>query len=203
MIWVKRSAIALLALLLVLVIAIAALLYTPAGIKVALWGAQKALPALTVGGSQGSLLNGFSLQQVGYRDGSIDMSAAQLALDIEDSCLLTPSVCISNLAVSGVRFSMPELPPATEEAEEEPPSEPLTEFSLPIPITLSRLVLDDIELDVLGNKVAWQHFSSAAEMHGDQLSLKPTDWQDIELTLAPASEEQPLSTNPRPLSQRR
>ena len=189
MIWVKRSAIALLALLLVLVIAIAALLYTPAGIKVALWGAQKALPALTVGGSQGSLLNGFSLQQVGYRDDSIDMSVAQLALDIEDSCLLTPSVCISNLAVSGVRFSMPELPPATEEAEEEPPSEPLTEFSLPIPITLSRLVLDDIELDVLGNKVAWQHFSSAAEMQGDQLSLKPTDWQDIELTLAPASEE--------------
>ncbi|MBY5948146.1 translocation/assembly module TamB domain-containing protein [Photobacterium rosenbergii] len=184
MIWVKRSAIALLALLMVLVIAVAALLYTPAGIKVAVWGAQKALPSLSIGGSQGSLLNGFSLEQVVYNDDGVDLAVAQLALDIEDSCLLTPAVCISNLAVSGVRFSMPQLPPVQEDAEEEAPSEPITEISLPIPITLSRLVLDDIELDVLGNQVGWQHFSSAAEMVGDKLVLKPTDWQKIDLTLA-------------------
>lgn len=91
MIWVKRSAIALLALLMVLVIAVAALLYTPAGIKVAVWGAQKVLPSLSIAGSQGSLLNGFSLEQVVYNDDSIDLAVAQLALDIEDSCLLTPS----------------------------------------------------------------------------------------------------------------
>lgn len=190
MIWVKRSAIALLALLMVLVIAVAALLYTPAGIKVAVWGAQKALPSLSIGGSQGSLLNGFSLEQVAYNDDSIDLAVAQLALDIEDSCLLAPAVCISNLAVSGVRFSMPQLPPVQEDAEEEAPSEPITEISLPISITLSRLVLDDIELDVLGNQVGWQHFSSAAEMVGDQLVLKPTDWQKIDLTLA-SSETDP------------
>ena len=188
MIWVKRSAIALLALLMVLVIAVAALLYTPAGIKVAVWGAQKVLPSLSVGGSQGSLLNGFALEQLRYRDDNIDLGVAKLALDIEDSCLLTPAVCISNLAVSGVRFSMPQLPPVQEDAEEESPSEPLTEISLPIPITLSRLVLDDIELDVLGNQVSWQHFSSAAEMVGDKLVLKPTDWNKIDLTLAPAAE---------------
>ncbi|GAL06931.1 uncharacterized protein YtfN [Photobacterium aphoticum] len=48
MIWVKRLSLALLGILLVLVMAIAALLYTPAGIKVALWGAEKVLPALSV-----------------------------------------------------------------------------------------------------------------------------------------------------------
>lgn len=189
MMWVKRSAIALLALLMVVVIAIAALLYTPAGIKVAVWGAQKVLPSLSIGASQGSLLNGFSLQQVDYSDDSIDLSVAQLALDIEDSCLLTPAVCISELALSGVRFSMPELPPATADTEQAVPSEPVTEINLPLPISLSRLVLDDIELDVLGNKVAWQHFSSAADMQGDTLTLKPTDWKKIDLTLAPASAE--------------
>ncbi|MBC7001771.1 translocation/assembly module TamB [Photobacterium sp. BZF1] len=197
MIWVKRSAIALLALLMVLVIAVAALLYTPAGIKVAVWGAQKALPSLSIGGSQGSLLNGFSLEQVVYNDDSIDLSLAQLALDIEDSCLLTPAVCISNLAVSGVRFSMPQFPPVQEDAEEEAPSEPVTEISLPIPITLSRLVLDDIELDVLGNQVGWQHFSSAAEMVGDKLVLKPTDWQKIDLTLASAETDPTEATEPQ------
>ncbi|MDV5172442.1 translocation/assembly module TamB domain-containing protein [Photobacterium rosenbergii] len=189
MIWVKRSAIALLALLMVLVIAVAALLYTPAGIKVAVWGAQKVLPALSIGGAQGSLLNGFSLQQVNYNDDSIELAVSQLVLDIEDSCLLTPAVCISNLAVSGVRFSMPQLPPASEEVEDDVASEPITEISLPIPVTLSRLVLDDIELDVLGNKVGWHHFSSAAEMVGNELTLKPTDWKKIELTLAPASND--------------
>lgn len=43
MIWVKRIALAILALLLLLVIAVAVILYTPAGLKVASWGAQKAL----------------------------------------------------------------------------------------------------------------------------------------------------------------
>lgn len=196
MIWVKRSAIALLALLLVLVIAIAALLYTPAGIKVAVWGAQRVLPSLSIGASQGSLLNGFSLQQVGYNDDSINLSVAQLALDIEDSCLLTPAVCISNLAVSGVRFSMSELPPSSEETEEDVASEPVTDISLPIPISLSRLILDDIELDVLGNKVAWKHFSTAAEMQGERIVLKPTDWQKIDLTLAPAKAEPVAAAEP-------
>ena len=114
MIWVKRIALGVLALLLLLVIAVAALLYTPAGIKVAAWGAQKALPALSIGESQGALLDGFEFKNVRYNDGNIDLAVNKLNLTLNDSCLLTPEICVSDLGVQGVKFSMPELPPASD-----------------------------------------------------------------------------------------
>ncbi|MGF1725148.1 autotransporter assembly complex protein TamB [Photobacterium nomapromontoriensis] len=187
MIWVKRVTIAILALLLVLVIAIAALLYTPAGVKIAIWGAEKALPALSVGGSHGSLLKGFTLEQVNYQDEALRLAANSLTLDIDDSCLLNSAVCISNLTVQGVDFSMPTLPASSDSEDES--SEPITEIALPLPVTLNRLVLNDISLDILGNKVTWQSFSTAASMEGSHLTLKPTDWEGVELTLAKSEPE--------------
>lgn len=186
MIWVKRLTLALLALLLVLVIAIAALLYTPAGIKVALWGAQKALPALSVGSSSGSLMKGFALEQVRYQDGTLDLAVNRLGLTIDDGCLLTPAVCVKELAIDGTRFSMPEVPPPSE--EEEPASEPVTTITLPLPISIDRIALNDVALDILGNKIAWDTFSTAAKMEGNQVTIMPTDWDGVSVSLAPAAE---------------
>jgi len=188
MIWVKRITLGLLALLLVLVIAVASLLYTPAGVKVAVWGAQKVLPALSIVNSSGSLLKGFTLGQVSYKDPYLDLAADNLTLVIDDSCLLTPAVCVTELGVSGVRFAMPELPPSQSEVEDlDTDSQPVTEIVMPLPIRVDRVALDDIALNILGNKVVWQHFSTAAEITGSHLILKPTEWRDIGLTLAPAS----------------
>ncbi|MEJ2765842.1 translocation/assembly module TamB domain-containing protein [Photobacterium sp. MCCC 1A19761] len=186
MIWLKRIAWGVLALLLVIVITVAAFLYTPAGVKIAVWGAQKALPALSVGDTSGSLLRGFTLETVQYDDAPIALSADRLRLEIDDNCLLMPAVCITELGISGVQFAMPELPPPGAE-EPESPSEPVTEIVMPLPIRVERVVLDDIALDILGNQVAWRHFSTAAEMEGSRLVLKPTDWEGISLTLAPAA----------------
>ncbi|MGF1700706.1 translocation/assembly module TamB [Photobacterium makurazakiensis] len=191
MIWIKRITLVLLALFVILVIAIAALLYTPAGVKVALWGAQKALPALSVGKSSGSLLSGFSLAQVSYDDGSTALSVQSLNLVIDDKCLLEPAICISALTVDGVTLSLPTLPDSSVETESAP-SEPTTEIALPLPIRLEQLALNNIDLDILGNKIAWQRFTTAAEMNSGNLTLKPTDWQGITLMLA-ASEEEPVA----------
>lgn len=201
MIWLKRITLGLLALLFILVIAVAALLYTPAGVKVAVWGAQKALPALSVENSSGSLLKGFSLEQVSYNDPHLDLAAENLSLVIDDSCLLAPAVCVTELGLSGVRFAMPELPPSPPE-QEDTETQPATEIAMPLPIRVDRVVLDNIALDILGNKIAWQHFSTAAEIAGSHLILKPTDWQDIELTPAPAAENDsaPANTEAEPSS---
>ncbi|KJF94874.1 autotransporter assembly complex protein TamB [Photobacterium angustum] len=182
MIWVKRIALGVLALLLLLVIAVAALLYTPAGIKVAAWGAQKALPALSIGESQGALFDGFEFKNVRYNDGNIDLAVNKLNLTLNDSCLLTPEICVSDLGVQGVKFSMPELPPASDKPEQ--PSEPVTEISMPLPIHIEKVTLDDIDLDILANKVRWKHFSTAADLQGSHVTLKPTDWEGIYLALA-------------------
>ena len=183
MIWVKRIALAILALLLLLVIAVAVILYTPAGLKVASWGAQKALPALSIGDTTGSLLSGFQIDNVRYQDSSMDLAVKQLNLTLDDRCLLTPEICISDLGINGVTFSMPKLPPVT---EPEQPSKPVTKISLPIPIKVDKVTLDHIDLDILANKVSWQHFSTAATVVGSHVTLKPTDWENIKLALAPA-----------------
>ncbi|UTV27463.1 autotransporter assembly complex protein TamB [Photobacterium atrarenae] len=186
MIWLKRIAWGVLALLLVIVMTVAALLYTPAGVKVAVWGAQKALPALSVADSSGSLLRGFTLESVQYDESPIALSVDRLRLEIDDNCLLIPAVCLTELGISDVQFSMPELPPPGAEVPE-PPAEPVTEIAMPLPIRVERVVLDDIALDILGNQVTWQHFATAAEMEGSRLVLKPTDWEHIDLTLAPTA----------------
>ncbi|KLV02462.1 hypothetical protein ABT56_21465 [Photobacterium aquae] len=194
MIWVKRISLAVLALLLFLVIALAALLYTPAGVKIAIWGAEKALPALSIEQSDGSLLQGFSLSGIAYQDQGMDLSAKRLVLDIDDQCLLQPAVCLRQVEIAGLSFAMPTLPPSSEESQPAP-DEPSTPFSMPIPISLDRLVLDDISLDILGNKVAWKHFSSAATLSGNQLILKPTVWDSITLALAKSDAESTPSSS--------
>lgn len=202
MIWIKRISVGLLALLLFLVIATAALLYTPVGVKLAVWGAEKALPAFSVTSTSGSLLRGFVLEQVRYQDSPIDLAADKLSLVIDDACLLEPAVCVKELGITGVRFAMPELPPSPPEDAEttDANSEPVTEIAMPVPIRVERLRLDDIGLDILGNRINWQQFSTAAEMTGSHLILKPTEWQSVDLSLAPAEPDAGSSKPAEPAS---
>lgn len=193
MIWVKRISLTLLAILLFLVIAIVVILYTPAGLKFASWGAQKALPTLSIGETSGSLLRGFQVDNVRYQDSNMNLAVNRLNLTLDDRCLLTPEICISNVGVNGVKFSMPTLPPTT---EPEQPSKPVTEISLPIPIKVDHVTLDNIDLDILSNKVNWQHFSTAATVIGSHVILKPTDWDNIKLALAPA--KKPVKSKAKP-----
>ena len=197
MIWLKRMGLGLLALLMVLVIAISVLLYTQAGVKLIVWGAQKALPALAVGSSSGSLLRGFVLERVSYQDSGLDVAADRLSLVIDDTCLLEPAICVSELGLSGLHFAMPELPPQPEQDAPQD-SGPVTDIVMPVPLRVEQLRLDDIELDILGNKLAWQQFSTAAELAGSHLVLKPTQWQGIRLSLAPSapSDETTPATEP-------
>lgn len=101
MIWVKRISLAVLAILLVLVITLATLLFTPAGVKVALWGAQKALPALKIESSDGGFFDGLILNNVQYDDGNMSLLAKKISLNLDDGCLLTPEICVKELELMG------------------------------------------------------------------------------------------------------
>lgn len=186
MIWVKRISLALLALILFILVTVAILLYTSTGVKLIIWGAQKALPELSVTSSSGALLNGFQLNQVKYRDQQMNLAADNVNFKLDDRCLLIPEVCISELGLTGIRFNLPELPPS-QPVQEEPESAPIAEVIMPLPLRIEHVRLDDVNLDILGNKITWQQFTTAAEMEGSHLVLKPTDWQGIELTLAEAA----------------
>lgn len=56
---------------------------------------------------------------------------------------------------------------------------------MPISVSVNRVQLNDIALDVLGTEIKWKSFSTAATMEGRVLTLHPTKWDGIDITLAP------------------
>ncbi|MGY3568605.1 autotransporter assembly complex protein TamB [Vibrio paucivorans] len=194
--WTKWCTISLITLLIVLILAIIGLLYTNAGLSVALWGAQKALPQLTVESSTGAIFPRFSLNNVRYQDESlfIDTKLKQVTLAINPSCFLEPKVCITELAVDGLDFSMPQLAPS-EPAPDSPESTGNTRFRMPIPINVGRLALSDIQLDILGTQVGWQSFTTSASMVRHRLRIGDTNWQNIYLELAKSEPSEPKPKN--------
>ncbi|MCA2417124.1 translocation/assembly module TamB, partial [Vibrio chemaguriensis] len=111
----------------------------------------------------------------------------RLALAINFRCFFDPKVCVDELALQGVNFQMPELPPAREEPEEE--TTPLRSISTPVPIFVNKVSFNDINVNVLGNQIDWQTFSTALSMQGDRLVIAPTALKDINVALAPSEAE--------------
>ncbi|MDN3680370.1 translocation/assembly module TamB domain-containing protein [Vibrio tapetis subsp. quintayensis] len=185
--WLVRLALTIPTLILIVLLLLGGLLFTNTGLKLALWGAEKALPQLQVTDVDGALMTGFQLSNVAFVDPDlfIDLAAEQVELNLDAQCLLTPAVCIDKLRVSGLKFAL------TGTAESEAPVEgtpPLTEITLPLPVAVKSILLNDIQLDILGTQVEWQHFSSSVAMESRYLTLGKTLWQDIGLTL-PVSNE--------------
>ena len=157
--WTKWFSIGLLTLIVLLAIFVGTILFTHPGLKLALWGAEKALPQLKVEQIQGSLFPRFALHNVSFVDESlhVDAKVESLTLAINFRCFFDPKVCVDELSLQGVNFQMPELPPSNEEQEEETP--PLRSISTPVPIFVNNVSFNDINLNILGNKIDWQDFS--------------------------------------------
>ncbi len=177
-------------LLLTLVVFVAALLFTNSGLNMALWGVEKALPQFQYSHAQGSLFPRFTLHDVRFNDDDlyIDLKADAVTLAVDLNCLTDPRLCINEIAISGLDFSMPELPVSEPEPE---PSEPLKKVSVPIPIVVGVVKLDDIRLDILQNNIQWQHFETSLSMVGQRLSVGKTRLSDISVELAPDTETVP------------
>ncbi|EMB9235087.1 translocation/assembly module TamB [Vibrio alginolyticus] len=183
--WTKWLSLSLIGLLLLLIIIVATVLFTHPGLKFALWGAEKALPQLQIETVQGSLFPRFELHNVSFVDESlnIDAKVERLALAVNFRCFFDPKVCVDELRLQGLDFKMPELPPASEEQEETPP---LRSISTPVPIFVNKVSFNDINVNVLGNQIDWQTFSTALSMQGDRLVIAPTALKDINVALAPS-----------------
>ncbi|MDW1844406.1 translocation/assembly module TamB domain-containing protein [Vibrio sp. Vb2110] len=201
--WTKWLSLSLIGLLLLLIIIVATVLFTHPGLKFALWGAEKALSQLQIEKVQGSLFPRFELHNVSFVDESlnIDAKVERLALAVNFRCFFDPKVCVDELRLQGLDFKMPELPPASEEQEE---TQPLRSISTPVPIFVNKVSFNDINVNVLGNQIDWQTFSTALSMQGDRLVIAPTALKDINVALAPseaepeAAAEEPKETDVTP-----
>ncbi|MGR5363819.1 translocation/assembly module TamB domain-containing protein [Vibrio mediterranei] len=174
-------------LILLIVATLAFAMFTNAGLNSILWGVNKALPQLHVAEAKGSLFPRFTLNQVSFVDESlhIDLNAQSLTLAVDLNCLSDPRVCINELAIRGLNFSMPEVAPSEPSTE---PSEPLTSISTPIPIAIGKVNFSDINLDILGTKVNWDVFSTSLAMTGSKLTVGDTLLKSPRVALAPSDE---------------
>ncbi len=195
--WSKWFSVGLLCLCVVLVSLVGLVLFTHPGLKLALWGAQKALPELQVGEATGALLPRFSLSDVHYNDQALhlDVQVKQLTLALNLSCFTEPSLCVDELIVRGADIQMPSLPASEPESAASDNDQPLAPITTPIPLSIGRVELADIHANILGNDVRWQRLTTGAEFAGNQLRLKPTKWTAIDVTLA-ASEPSDASSAP-------
>ncbi len=185
--WFVRLALTIPALVLIILLLVGGLLFTNTGLKLALWGAEKALPQLTVAEADGALMTGFQLSNVAFVDPDlfIDLAVDKLELNLDAQCLLAPSICVDKLGISGLKFALTGTAESDAPVEETPP---LTEITLPLPVAVKSILLNDIHLDILGTEVEWRHFSSSIAMESRYLTLGKTLWQDIALTLPTSSE---------------
>ena len=188
--WIKRSLFGVIGLTLLILLLLLGLLFTNSGLNAVIWGAQKALPQLEVKGSEGALLPEFSLFDISYKSEELNIEAKsrEITLAITPSCFLIPSVCVEQLKIDGLDFALTGLPPASEERPSES-SEPLTEIRLPVPVYVRSLSLSDIDLDILGNKISWQTFTSQIEMSGSKLTIHPTIFEDVNVELAEVADK--------------
>ncbi|MFX4093031.1 hypothetical protein ACJBY1_10420, partial [Streptococcus suis] len=96
-------------------------------------GVNQFVPQLEVKSTQGSLFPRFTLNEVSFVDPSlnVDMQLQSATLAINGNCFLEPSVCINDISLSELKFSLLSLPETTTTTDE-PSSEPLTSITTPV-----------------------------------------------------------------------
>lgn len=191
--WSKWLSISFFTLILTLLLALVFVLFTNPGLSLVLFGAEKALPQLQVGSHSGAIFPRFNLQNVRFKDESlhIDATANSITLAVTPACLTEPSVCIEDIAVDGLKFSMPEIDSSTEETGNESSDAPIT---APLPLKIERISLSNIDLDILGNQIRWGSFSTALSFSGNRLTVGETRLDKAYLQLSESKDEPAKTT---------
>ncbi|MGC9422108.1 autotransporter assembly complex protein TamB [Vibrio sp.] len=187
--WSKWLSASLAGVVIMLLLLLAGILFTHPGLNVVLWGVHKALPELSVSESEGALFPRFTLHNVTFNDKalSLQVTLEQLTLAVNANCLLEPMVCINDVIVSGLAVKLPQLPTAEEHGTATSSPDPMTHFSSPIPIRVGRLTLNNVELNLLGHHIAWQHFATGGMLQNNRLRIDRTQWNGVRIALAEAS----------------
>lgn len=176
-----------LSLLLLLALVVFVIGYTPSGLQLVRWSANKWLPQLHIDQVEGALLTKVTLQGVRWHDPKqgVDLHAHQLSLAIQASCLLRAEVCIHSVALEGVQLHMVKVTRSTPDTVSSA-SSPVT---FPVPVRIDELSLANISLSVFGNQIDLKHLHSAGLLQGRQIDLAPTKVQGLSITLPHSSQE--------------
>lgn len=174
----RRLTWALARLLLVVPFTLLGLLLLLLGLALSPWGTGflfsqgQRLGLLEVGEVQGAPLDTLVLEDFHLNAGPAAIDIDYLELAWAEDCLLSGRLCIDRLAAEGAHIR---LGGGDDAAKPTPEGEPGGQLSLPFPIELRELALDDVELLLAdGTRVHWDSLSSGATAEQQQARLLPT-----------------------------
>src|SRR5690554_985349 len=134
------------------------------------------------------VLHGFQLET-----GTVEVDAERIELSWATDCLLRGRLCIETLAMQGGQITVHQSD-AAEPEEPVQPAEPMAPITLPLPLEIRALTLDDIQIALAdGTRIEWQTFSTAMQAEGGQLLLQPTQLTQLQIKLPPGAETLALS----------
>ncbi|QIM63122.1 tubulin-binding protein [Pasteurellaceae bacterium Orientalotternb1] len=178
--------------LLLLVIAVPiAFLSTGKGQQLALQWVAKAVDGLSFSKVEGSLQDGLTLSDTAFKMDGVDVQVGQADLHLGFGCLLERKACVENVAVKNahIQIDTSKLPPSNPKQERK-----TGEFSLPLPIELKQLALDNVQVNVDEMAILLDHFHSGLAGEGKNLHLSPTELRGLTLRLPSKNAEQAVSS---------
>ncbi|MDU6684015.1 MAG: autotransporter assembly complex protein TamB [Enterobacteriaceae bacterium] len=175
---------------------------TTSGLHLLFKAANRWVPGLEIGQVTGGWRD-LSLKNVRYDQPGIAVNAGELHLAVKLGCLRDSSLCVNDISLKDINvvIDTKKMPPAAPVKEED--NGPLN-LSTPYPITLSRVALNNVNINIDDTTVSVMNFSSALNWEEKNLTLKPTSLSGLLIALpkvAKVAQEQvvePKVDNPKP-----
>jgi len=198
----KKISLGVLIFILLLLGTVAFLVGTKSGLHLLFSAANRWVPGLEIGQVTGGWRD-LNLKNIRYDQPGVAVNAGQVHLSVSLACLKQSSLCVNDITLSDINVTVDtkKLPPAEKVEEED--NGPL-DLSTPYPITLSRIALNNVNINIDDTTVSVMNFSSGLAWQDKNLTVTPTLLQGLLIALpkvAKVAQEQviePKIDNPQP-----
>ena len=198
----KKISLGVLLFLVVLVGVVGFLIGTTTGLHLLFNAANRWVPGLEIGQVTGGWRD-LTLKKVRYTQPGVAVDAGEFHLAVNLSCLWHSNLCVNDIALRDINVAIDssKMPPAAKVEEED--SGPLN-LSTPYPITLNRVVLNNININIDDTTVSVMDFSSGLQWQEKNLTLTPTSLQGLLIALPKVADVaqkevvEPKINNPQP-----
>ncbi|MDR0807272.1 MAG: translocation/assembly module TamB [Enterobacteriaceae bacterium] len=201
--WIKRIALSLLVLLVLLIGALTWLLGTQTGLHWLLNNTPRFVSGLQIGGVEGELRD-LTLSNASYTMPGVAVQVGEFHLSINFGCITNGKICVNALTAKDVdvKINTDQIP--SSETVDTKPFEPVTDIRTPYPIELSLLRLNNVSVTVDNLAITLGEFRSAARWQQRQIDIQPTDIRQLLVALPETAllTEPPIPTEqPTPAEQ--
>lgn len=176
MIWLKRTAIWTISILLFLVVLLG-FFFTPWGTTALISIANNAVDGLKIEHKSGGLLGTIELQRVEFNTETLQVDAKNIKANVDWSCSMLAQVCLSQLYLGEAKIEVAD----SEQPENQEPTEKIT---LPIAVVAPNIQLNKLSVDVQNvAQISWQSLVANLEMY-QELNITSLELNQLNVVLS-------------------